>query len=106
MSNSAEYGQEYGVLTRAAGMVADARTDFLGYSNRLSGQIAGVQGKWGGAGATAFFTLHQAWTEKQKVIVDALNEFESSLTATERDNVDVDEQQGAGYSQLAGRLDA
>ena len=105
MSNSAEYGQEYGVLTRAAGMVADARTDFLGYSNRLSGQISAVQGKWGGAGATAFFTLHQAWTEKQKVIVDALNEFESSLTATERDNVDVDEQQSAGYTQLAGKLE-
>lgn len=106
MSNSGEYGQDHGALTRAAGMVADARTDFLGYSNRLSGQIAAVQGKWGGAGATAFFTLHQAWTEKQKVIVDALNEFEAALTDTERDNIDVDEQQGAGYTQLAGRLDA
>jgi WXG100 family type VII secretion target len=106
MSNSAEYGQDHGVLTRAAGMVADARTDFMGYSNRLSGQIAGVQGKWGGAGASAFFTLHQAWSEKQKVIVDALNEFESSLVTTERDNVDVDEQQGAGYKNIAGKLDA
>lgn len=104
MSNSPEFGQGEGVLTRAAGMVADARTDFNTISNRLTGQIGAVQGKWGGAGATAFFTLHQAWTEKQKVIVDALNEFEESLGVTERDNTATDDSQRASYSSLQGRL--
>ena len=101
-----EMGQGQGTLTRAAGLVTEAKADFDGLSNALSSQIQGLQGRWAGAGGTAFFALHQAWTEKQKVIVDALNEFEAALTDTERDNVDVDEQQGAGYTQLAGRLDA
>ncbi|GAA3820454.1 WXG100 family type VII secretion target [Nocardioides panacisoli] len=104
MSNSPEFGQGEGVLSRAAGMVADARTDFNSYSNTLTNQIAGVHGKWGGAGATAFFTLHQAWTEKHKVIVDALNEFEDSLQVTERDNTATDDTQRSSYTNLQGRL--
>ena len=55
-------------LTKAAGMVAEAKADFDGFSRKLDGQIAGLKGKWAGAGGTAFFTLHQAWTEKQNVI--------------------------------------
>ena len=49
-----------------------------------------------------------AWTEKQKVITNALNEFEASLTSTERDNVSTDEtpvvelQQHASPARLTG----
>ena len=66
MSNAPEYGQGQGTLTRAAGLVSDARADFTSLSAKLSDQIAAVQGKWGGQGATAFFTLHQTWSEKQR----------------------------------------
>ena len=104
MSNAPEFGQGEGTLSRAAGLVSDARADFTTISNRLDGQIAAVQGRWGGQGAQAFFVLHQAWTEKQKVIVDALDEFSNSLGLTERDNVGTDESQGANYTNLAGRL--
>ena len=104
MSNPAEFGQGEGTLSRASGMVADAKADFTTISGRLSDEIAGVQGRWGGQGATAFFVLHQAWTEKQKIIVDALDEFAQSLTTTERDNVSTDETQGANYTKLTGRL--
>ncbi len=104
MSNAPEFGQGEGTLTRAAGLVSDARADFTTISNRLDGQIGAVQGKWGGQGAQAFFILHQAWTEKQKVIVDALDEFSNSLTQTERDNTATDDEQGAGFNSLAGRL--
>ncbi len=105
MSNSAaEMGQGEKTLSRAAGMVADAKQDFDGMSRRLDGQIAGLRGKWAGAGGTAFFALHQAWTEKQGVILNALNEFESSLQSTERDNMNTDEAQSANYSRTAGRL--
>ncbi len=52
-------------LTRAAGLVVEARQDFEGLSKALEGKIAGLQGKWAGPGGTAFFSLHQAWTEKQ-----------------------------------------
>ncbi len=105
MSHGAnEMGQGEGTLTKAAGLVADAKQDFDRLSGKLEGQIQGLQGKWAGAGGQAFFQLHRAWTEKQKVIVSALNEFEASLTSTERDNVSTDEAQSANYTRTAGRL--
>jgi WXG100 family type VII secretion target len=99
-----EMGQGEGTLTRAAGLVADAKADFDSLSNALSGQIQGLQGRWAGAGGTAFFSLHTAWTEKQKVITNALNEFEASLTSTERDNVSTDDTQSANFNNYASRL--
>ena len=103
-SNAPEMGQGEGTLSKAAGMVAEAKGDFDRISGKLEGQIAGLQGKWAGAGGTAFFSLHQAWTEKQRVITNALNEFQASLTSTEKDNVSTDETQSANYSRVAGRL--
>jgi WXG100 family type VII secretion target len=104
MSNAPEFGQGEGTLSRASGLVTDARADFNKIADRLTGQIAGVQGKWGGQGASAFFTLHTAWNEKQKVIVDALDEFAASLTTTEKDNMSTDDAQNASYTKLSGRL--
>jgi WXG100 family type VII secretion target len=104
MSNAPEFGQGQGTLTRAAGLVSDAKADFTTISGRLTDQIAAVQGRWGGQGATAFFALHQAWTEKQKIIVNALDEFSASLTTTEKDNVSTDDAQNASYTKLNGRL--
>ena len=101
---AAEMGQGQGTLSKAAGMVADARADFTTISGKLGDQIAGVQGQWGGQGATAFFALHQAWTEKQKIIVDALDEFSNSLTGTEKDNTNTDDTQNASFTKLTGRL--
>ena len=104
MAQPDEFGQGDGTLSHAAGLVTDARTDFTAYSARLDSQIAGVQGRWGGRGAQAFFLLHQAWTEKQRTIVNALDDFAGSLTSTEQDNTATDDEIGASYSQLRGRL--
>ena len=102
--SSFDYGQGEGTLSRAAGLVAEAKADFNTISGKLTGQIAGVQGQWGGAGASAFFTLHQAWTEKQKTIVSALDEFSAALTTTERTNTSTDQDQGSNFSRLSSRL--
>lgn len=102
--SSNEMGQGEGTLSKAAGMVAEAKADFDRLSNKLEGQIQGLQGRWVGAGGSAFFQLHQAWTEKQRVIVSALNEFEQSLTSTERDNVNTDDTQMSNYNRNASRL--
>ena len=99
-----EMGQGEGTLTRAAGLVAAAKQDFDAMSRQLDGQIAGLHGRWAGAGGTAFFALHRAWTDKQAVITSALDEFEASLTSTERDNMSTDEAQSANYNRFAGRL--
>lgn len=102
--STTEFGQGDGTLTRAAGLVTDARSDFTTLSKQLDGQIAMVHGKWEGQGARAFFGLHRAWTERQATIVAALDEFESALRRTEADNVSTDETQGSGYQSLVGRL--
>ena len=103
--NANEMGQGERTLTRAAGLVAEAKQDFDRLSSNLESQIQGLQGRWVGAGGTAFFQLHQAWTEKQRIIVNALNEFEASLTSTEQLNMSTDESQSATYARTAGRLD-
>lgn len=88
-----------GTLSRAAGLVAGARLDFDRMSSELEGRIAGLRGAWAGAGGQAFFLLHQAWTERQRVVVGALDRFETSLLGTERDVTATDDAQAA---QLAG----
>jgi WXG100 family type VII secretion target len=97
-------GQGVGTLGKGAALVAGAKVDFDRISNKLDGQVQGLRGRWQGAGGTAFFTLHQAWSEEQKVIVQALDEFQSALTSTERDNVSTDEAQSAHYARTTSRL--
>jgi WXG100 family type VII secretion target len=103
-TSTPEIGQGEGTLTRAAGLVAAARGDFDRISTRLETQINGLRGRWAGAGGQAFFTLHQAWTEKQRVIVRALDELEASLTRTERDNIATDQAQSATFVRTTARL--
>ncbi len=99
-----EMGQGEGTLTRAAGLVSEAKVDFDRLSTALDGQIQGVQGKWAGAGGQAFFSLQQAWTQKQAVITRALNDFEASLTSTEKLNMSTDDAQSANYNSYASKL--
>jgi WXG100 family type VII secretion target len=102
--SASEMGQGEGTLGKSAGVVAVARVDLDRISSRLEGQIQGLRGRWQGAGGTAFLTLHQAWTEKQRTIVQALDSFERALVGTERDNVATDEAQSAAYARTISRL--
>ncbi|HEY0949015.1 WXG100 family type VII secretion target [Nocardioides sp.] len=104
MTHAQEMGQGERALTRAAGLVADAKADFDALSKGLEQQILAQQGAWVGAGGSAFFTLHQAWTDKQRTITDALDAFEASLTSTERDFMSTDDTQSSTYHRVAGRL--
>jgi uncharacterized protein YukE len=92
-------------LSRAAGMVNTARSDFDRLSAALSDNIIAQQSRWQGQGGRAFFNLHQAWTDKQNRIVRALNEFEASLQSTERDNVNTDQSQSDYMNRNHHRLD-
>lgn len=103
MSN-ADYGQGEKTLSKAAGMVQAAKADFDKLSKNLDSNIQQLSGKWVGSGGTAFFNLHRAWTEKQQIIVNALNEFEQSLQSTETLNVNTDDSQSSNMSKLNGRL--
>ena len=101
---TSEMGQGEGTLSKGAAMVGQARADLDSIGTRLEGQIQGLRGLWLGAGGTAFFALHRAWTDKQRIIVRALEELEGALTSTERDNVATDEAQSANYARTASRL--
>ena len=92
-------------LSRAATMVNTARADFDKLSAQLSDNILAQQAKWQGQGGKAFFNLHQAWTDKQNKIVSALNEFESSLQSTEKDNLNTDQSQSDYMNKNHSRLD-
>ena len=102
--SAGQYGQGEGTLSKAAEMVRDAKADFDQLAKTLEGQIQGAQSSWKGAGGTAFFALHQAWTEKQNTIVSALNEFESSLRSTEKDNTSTDDSQSQNFAGFQSRL--
>jgi WXG100 family type VII secretion target len=102
--SASEMGQGEGTLGRGAGLVAVAKVDLDRISSRLDAQIQGLRGRWQGAGGTAFFTLHRAWTDRQRTIVQALDSFERALVATERDNVATDEAQSATYARTTSRL--
>ena len=104
MEHAAEMGQGEHTLSRAAGMVTEARSDLDGRSRRLDGQVAGLHGGWTGVGGSAFFALHRAWTERHATITGALAGLEESLRSTERDNLGTDEAQSVRYRRTAGRL--
>ncbi len=92
-------------LSRAAAMVATAKSDFDRLSGVLSDNIIAQQSKWQGQGGRAFFNLHQAWTEKQNRVVQALNEFEAALTSTEHLNLNTDAAQSDYMNKNHSRLD-
>ncbi len=99
-----EMGQGEQTLSRAAGLVAEAKHDFASVSRRLDAQISGLRGRWVGAGGAAFFALHTAWAEKQAVVVGALDDFAQALVVAERDNLRTDETQSVTYARTTARL--
>lgn len=93
-----------GVLGNAARMVADAKVEIDQKCKNLESRIVGMKAQWQGQGGLAFQRLHEAWQEKQRRINNALNEFEQSLTDTERDNVATDSAAGDTYNADFSRL--
>lgn len=93
-----------GTLERGARLVAGARQDFDRLAAELEGQVAGLHGRWAGAGGQAFFALHRAWTERQRVVVGALDGFEAALTGTGRDLTATDDAQASQFATFTHRL--
>jgi WXG100 family type VII secretion target len=91
-------------LSKAAESVDTARNDVTQRCSELGGQIDAIGAKWGGQGAVAFRQLHQAWQEKQRKIVGALDQFSESLRQTEKDNVATDQARADASANLMNRL--
>jgi uncharacterized protein YukE len=80
-------------------MVADARRDLDLLGRRVSERVEEATSAWSGRGGAAFQAVGRAWHERQREIVGALEGFEASLRATERDNVRTDDTQSAAYQR-------
>ena len=104
MSSSNEMGQGHGSLSAAAAMVAAAKHDFDRLNATLVHHLDAASSTWSGRGSTAFVALGLAWSERQRDIVGALEGFEASLRATERDNTATDEAQSAAFGRVQRRL--
>lgn len=103
---AADFGQGDQVLSRAATMVAQCKTDMDGISGQMMGHVEALRAQWGGTGSNAFVNLGNAWNEKQRRIVSALNEFEQNLLTTERTNTTTDDEQQSAMSNLQNTLGA
>lgn len=96
--------QEDGALDRAAALVTSAQTDLQALTRRLDGQVQGLRSGWVGAGGTAFFALHQAWTSRQERVVAALSDLEAALRTTARESAATDQQHAHDLQRYAGLL--
>ena len=104
MSSAQEMGQGQGALSRAAGLVADARGDFERYNREVVDRIDSARVTWVGQGGTAFNALGHAWSDRQRTITNALGGFEAALRATERDNTTTDDVQSSAFTRNQQRL--
>lgn len=105
MSN-VEFGHAEGALKQIADRVIQAKQEFGQHSATMESQLEGMRSAWQGSGGLSFQQLKDAWVEKHKLVVTALDKFHASLTETEKDNTAVDEQAGAGMNTLINRLGA
>lgn len=99
-----EMGQALGVLSAAAVLVDEARSDLDSLDRVLTEHLTATAACWGGRGSAAFLSLGHAWTERQRTIVAALAGLEQSLRTTERDNTTTDEGQSAAFARAQHRL--
>ncbi|MGL5823501.1 MAG: WXG100 family type VII secretion target [Nocardioides sp.] len=111
MSNTSAAGappgslsQAEGALARAADYVGQARTDLLGLSDQLTGQLAALRGQWVGAGSAAFGQVHTAWQDRQRRIVGALDGLAAAIVETDHTITAADLTQSDTLTRTAARL--
>ena len=101
---SHEMGMGVGTLGRGADLVGGARADFDRLGAELDHEIDLLRPRWQGAGGQAFFVLKDAWHDRQRRVVAALDDLAAALRDTERDVLATDQAQADGYHHDLGRL--
>lgn len=91
-------------LTRGAQMVDAARGDLEQQLSSLRGKMSGIGAQWVGAGSTAFQNVMTRWDEDSRKIIQALNEFEQNLRASDTTYNAADDAQSSTFGKLSGRL--
>lgn len=96
--------QGAGVLVQAAKAISAAESDLNAEAAKLRGQVEAKQARWKGAGGTAFFQFHDAWQQKEKKIIQILNDFSNSINATHSQSVQTDTDESSNYKKTMDRL--
>lgn len=104
MSYARVMGQGQGTLSAAAGLVAEARQDLRRLNDEMEQHVEVAGSGWRGRGGEAFVALGRAWSDRERLIVGALDGFEASLLSTERDNTGTDEEQSEQLARQRQRL--
>src|SRR5687768_11546530 len=76
---SHEMGMGAGTLGRGADLVGGARQDFDRLSAGLDHEIDQLRPRWQGAGGRAFFELKDAWNDRHRRVVAALDDLATAL---------------------------
>ena len=94
-----------GTIRTTSRLLADAKGELRRLGQELQGEINGMQGKWGGAGARAFGVLNQAWDDKHRAIVSTLERFEANLQETEVSLSSSDETAAASVGTIRSQME-
>lgn len=101
-----EFGHGEGALKAVADLVATTKQDLAKLSGKMADQLEDMNRAWVGGGGLAFGNVKQAWIEKHQVVTAALDQFESSLIETEKDNVGTDDSASTNLAGFLNKLDA
>jgi WXG100 family type VII secretion target len=99
-----EVSKQDQALTRAAGLVADARSELDAQTASLRGKLQGIGSSWKGGAATSFVQIMERWDTDTKKLISALDNFENNLRATEKSYDAVDSEQQSHFTRLSNRL--
>lgn len=101
------YGLSPSDVTKAQGVVNDYRDRFTQQARQLFDNVeTQMAGKWVGNSATAFRALHQAWQDKQRTIVQILNQFHDGLDDTKKGALEQETNAIDGVKAAERQLDA
>lgn len=95
-----EFTAADGALKAGADAIAQSRAELKGELSKLEGRLADIGTKWQGQGAVAFNQLMLRWREDATKIVEALNEFEANLLASQSQYTAADEAQAAQFNNF------
>lgn len=101
---STELSAGDGALKAGADAVAQAKAELQSQLSTLDGRLAGLPAQWKGLGAVAFQRLMTKWNEDTTKLINALNEFEANLTASQSTYSSADDGTSSDMSSLIGRL--
>lgn len=99
-----EISKQDQALTRAAGLVAEARRDLDKQCGDMRNKLMGIGAQWKGSSASAFSQVMDQWDRDARKIVTALDAFESNLKASEAAYTAEDQAQQAAFNKLSSRL--